>query len=132
MDGVATGNTMPDNRQYEWKYDEHEPWKVQRIQRALARIRQGGGDTDEEVRLFRSTHPTLAALAALPESADMLEVMLDARRKGETGELTDEGATLHVQNAVFAANKQRAQQGDASHPPRRPPSPPKIEEVDAE
>lgn len=122
---------MPDNRQYEWKYDEHEPWKVRRIQKVIAHMRQGGGDT-EEVRLFRSAHPTLATMASQPEAAAMLDVMLEARRKVETGELTDEAATLHVQGAVFTANKERAQQGAEGPKTPRPPSPPKIEEVDNE
>lgn len=133
---------------YEYKYDEHEPWKVERIRRVLQQMRRNEADT-EEMKLFRATHPKLATMALQPESAEILEVMLHARSQIENGTMTTDDANVHIQVTLFEENRKRAAAGTATAaagtaaaaagttterlqktPPVPPPSPPKIEEVD--
>ena len=93
---------------FRYVYDEHVPWKVERLRGAIARLRANPEDDSEEVRSFRATHPKMAELALMPEATSSIEYMLTCREDIETGTASFADVSAQVQETVLRANQVRA------------------------
>lgn len=114
---------------YNYEYEEHEPWKVERMRKAIALLKEGKY-SDPEVKAFRSHHPNMACMVRNADANAFrgVELMMQVREQVERKEITKEQSSALVQAALLEMNRSRQEasgegaSGDAGSSPSPPPS----------
>lgn len=103
---------------YNYEYTEHEPWKVERMRKAISLLREGKY-SDPEVKAFRGDHPNLACMVrnADADAFRGVELMMQVREKVERKEITKEQSNALVQAALLEMNRSRQEASGEGAPP---------------